>query len=285
MWFAFLRDGLIYTAVESDGWQVVGESRRLIDGDPWKTFLLTDTSLLNSSQVINPGRDAPPKVYTHNPWMLPRIPHAMLYLLGVSDVLVAGFIASTVVLLFQGLVALVLVKRLGWPAVLFVVLVCTDFLSYLRWSLNAPISMSFFLFGFSLVSILPGSRGIGIVALSSFLLWQHVLPFSFFVTVTMTLFVLYLWWTGRLERSGSIRRLFAIGLGSALSIGMFLTQLLLYYGVDGLVNDLISTVHGRNTQGVVLTEFTFAELMALYTAAPRISGLPMGMVQIRQQTA
>src|SRR5262245_10963243 len=79
VWLACTK-GILYTFSEGECWWTPFQAANMLAGDPRQTCLLTDQGAAPFSGV---GED----VYTHNPWMLPRLACLALLVAGVDNVI------------------------------------------------------------------------------------------------------------------------------------------------------------------------------------------------------
>lgn len=270
----FQRNGIVYTYTEGDTWEAYAPGLRLLTHNPARTFFLTEDAFQWSPREEN----GPP--YTHNSWMVPRLVSVLWYLAGFRNVLWNIYVSSLFVYAICVACALVFLRAHFWATLLTLAFLHLDFFGYLRFIADAPLAWYPALTSMVVVSALAPPRiGYAIGFLALFLAGQHMIPYAIFLIGVAGSLPLLLWATiGRAP--AAIRwRWFWASAGFGLSLSIFLVQLLLYYGPDGLVQDLRSTVENRNMDRIETEPRAFSELLTIYAEQRRLHIVPMDLLQ------
>jgi hypothetical protein len=202
----------------------------------WENAFLSDVA-------VNPDPAAHPFTYTHSP-NLPRYISFLFIILGIktaeTQVLLAALIATGLTFwfisaLFRGLQFnnLVIIATLTFFG--------TDFMGVLQWLGNLFRTWQFPLFFGCLLATRWKSRP-WFAFIMFFLVYQFDLIFGTFALITY-LIILLLWeWK---ELGTKICIAMSIG-GAVTSIGVFILQLLAFYGWDDFLFDFNATYRARN---------------------------------------
>jgi hypothetical protein len=265
MLLQFAWHGILYTFNENEVWFASTQGLNLLTHPANQAYLLTEQA--NEVRL--------PKVYTHNPWMLPRLACAALHACGLSNVLFQNLIIC--LLLYGAYVVCVarLLRPVAAVTVLFLLLLHLDYLGFFRSAFNLGRAWHFPLFFGCMVAICrPGRYPRLLPFLAFFLLWQFEIVFAVFTTAAA--FLLFLL---QVAQDPDVRQrwratVMGAALGSGVSIGLFLCQLLCWYGIDGLRHDLVSTLHDRNTWGLERAPWRFVDLISFYDRRFRVWSMP-----------
>jgi len=183
------------------------------------------------------SKGSPPLTYTHNP-NLPRYFGYLLRLVGIK-----GVGAQTLILALAAAVlsaAFVYLFLSEWPGLLLIfgLFFGADFFGNLQFAVNSYRAWHFpLIFGCFAFSLKKHSLG---TFISFFLLYQ--LEFTFAVFTTVATFVA-LSLDSLVKRDlVSMKILLAAAAGAGLSIVIYIGQLVSFYGVQGLIEDLKYTV-------------------------------------------
>jgi len=191
---------------------------------------------LTQLSVHEPGSASGPIVYTHGP-NAHRFISAIIIAAGVvniQQVLVLGCIAGVT---FIGAGALVFLKRASpsWWIVAFLLLLLIDYTAADH-LINPYRVWHYGLFVFALAAAgrpLRSRAGLLLAVLSAFFLFQYEIAFAVFTFVVIVFLAL----TSPVCRRDRLAFLGAFGGGAVLAVGVFLAQLLVYYGSFGAIVD------------------------------------------------
>ncbi len=270
----FQRNGILYTFTEGDTWQGYAPGLRLLTHNPARTYFLTEDAF----QWPPDEENGPP--YTHNSWMVPRLVSAFWYLVGFKNILWNIHVSNLFVYTVTAACAVVFLRSQFWAALLALAFLHLDYFGYLRFIADAPLGWYPAMTSMVVIAAFAPPRigyAVGFVAL--FLAGQHMIPYAIFLlAVTGSLPLLMLAATGKTP-AGFQWRWFWAAAGFGLSLGIFVIQLLLFYGLDGLLQDLVSTLDKRNTGGVESSPRAFGELLAMYAIQSRPHSVPADLFQ------
>jgi len=275
----FQRNGILYTYTEGDTWEGYAPGLRLLTHNPARTYFLTEDAF-----QWPPGEENGPP-YTHNSWMVPRLVSAFWYLVGFENVLWNIHVSNLFVYALCVISAVVLLRAHFWAAVLALAFLHLDFFGYLRFIADAPLAWYPALTCMVVISAFAPPR-IGYVVgfLALFLAGQHMIPYAIFLAAVVGgLPLLMLAVTGKAPARFQWRWFWAAA-GFGLSLGIFVLQLLLHYGADGLMQDLVSTLEKRNSGGIETAPRAFAELLTMYAAQRRPHSVPADLFQFVRHT-
>ncbi|MGE3911926.1 MAG: hypothetical protein AB7K36_21385, partial [Chloroflexota bacterium] len=276
----FQRNGILYTFTEGDTWEGYAPGLRLLTHDPARTFFLTEDAF-----QWPPGEENGPP-YTHNSWMVPRLVSAFWYLVGFKQVLWNIHVSNLFVYALCAVCAVVFLRAAFWPSLLVLAFLHLDYFGYLRFLADAPLAWYPVMTCMVVISAFAPPRiGYAVGFLALFLAGQHMIPYAIFLAAVVgSLPLLMLAATGKAPDRFPWRWFWAAA-GFGLSLGIFLTQLLLYYGVDGLTKDLVETLAKRNTTGVETAPRAFAELLSMYAEQRRPHSVPADLWQFVRHSA
>jgi hypothetical protein len=272
--YFFLRDGMVYTYTEGDAWEGYSPGLRLLTHNPVRTYFLTEDPFQWPPREEN----GPP--YTHNSWMVPRLVSVFWYLVGFENVLWNIYVSSLFVYAICAACAVFFLRAHFWAALLALAFLHLDFFGYLRFIADAPLAWYPALTSMVVISAFAPSRiGYGLGFLALFLAGQHMIPYAIFLAaVAAGLPLLMLAATGTAPANIKWRWFWAAA-GFGISLGIFVAQLLLYYGPDGLVLDLVATLEKRNMGGVEAAPQAFSQLLEMYSAQRRLHIVPADLFQ------
>ncbi|MGE3269884.1 MAG: hypothetical protein AB7P40_14120 [Chloroflexota bacterium] len=200
-----------------------------------------------TAEATDPLRPDTEDVYTHNP-NGPRYLHYLLLKLGIRElpqhVLILGLLGTA-------LTAWLLTRVFHQPGLWVVSLaVVLDYVGFLAWTVNTYRVWTFVLY-FGLVLAVMRRRPVWVGVLS-FLLFQVEYGMALFIGVTVAVLAFLVhgrrgWWL-----IGAAR------IGASVSLAVFAVQVLMYFGLSGLLDDLYTTYLRRGTDGEALGPLTFA---------------------------
>jgi hypothetical protein len=201
----------------------------------WENAFLSDVA-------VNPDPAAHPFTYTHGP-NLPRYISFVFIVLGVKtaeiQVLLAAFIATGLTLGFM--YALFRKEQLNSPVIAILAFFATDFMGVLQWLGNLFRVWHFPLFFGCLLSTRWKSHP-WFAFLMFFLVFQLDLTFGVFTLITcLALLILWEWH----EPGTKVSVAMAIG-GAVVSIGVFIMQLIAFYGWNNFLLDMTAAYRTRN---------------------------------------
>lgn len=286
--FSFFQYGVLYTFSESDIVAVYYEGRLLFQGSKSHQIqYLTDLAYYKMQDLAD-FDNYEPIPYTHNPWLLPRVASGVFQLLGVRDFMLLNLILC---LLGQALYVVFgrkLLRPGSWLALCFFSFLSLDYFAFLRFQSNSALCWYAVLFCACFYPVLARSHSAGnrfVACLAFFALWQFVIPFALWLTLSVIVFAAWCR-VGHKSRYIQVRGICMYALfGSAISLTLFLAQLLTHYGLSGLAKDFRTTVRQRNTQGVEEKVHTWSELVAAYDQPMRAYIIPSSRWQALRHTA
>jgi hypothetical protein len=211
-----------------------------------QSFGLTD-------EAYGPNPAAHPYIYTHQ-GNFPRLFAFLLYAAGLRTV-ESQILVSTFTIGFGSIVlAWTFFRRLAGRAMgnIAAVLLMTDYILSAQWLVNSFKVWHGFLLFAMLVLILNyradrRARWLALLVLTSLCVGYFDLLMAIFTFSASAVFAI---WMLRDEPKALLRPLIALAAGGALSVALLLAQLLAYYGLDGLKQDLALTFVGRNFAGL-----------------------------------
>lgn len=247
----------------SENYNYYLESNNLASYDPRETSFLSDTSLHD-----NPGRA--PGVYTHNP-NSHRLLGALLVRAGIHNIHQHVLIVCTIAIaLFLHALRATFSAR-PYVAPLLLALFVLDFYSF-HWMSNMYRVWHYPLFFYSLLAV-SGRASLLVSFVVFFLLFQYDLTFAAFTAIAAASTALL----AAADR-GTVRRLSVCALGALASVGVFVTQLVTFYGVAGLVKDLTTTYRQRQSINVPAAYVATGELLQFFGERPPVETLYRGPV-------
>jgi hypothetical protein len=272
--------GVVYTFSESEIWGAQRQAENLLAVSPTKTFFLTDEA---SSPDEVAGED---RIYTHNPWALPRLGALLTICLGIKS----WFLKNLLICLGLYATYVFLLSRLldfrCALAILFLLVLHLDFFGFLRPMVNMGRAWCFPLFFLCVLAILGRFKYPFLAAFGSFfLLWQYEFLFAVFGTASCAAICAIQWFTGAPSSVLWKRIAFGAGMGMVVSISLFLTQLLLYFGAQGLWNDFTTTMVLRNSTKMENQPSSFDQIVANYGNRNREWRLPQNTFQLLRHAA
>lgn len=276
----FAWNGIIYTFSESEIWCAFYQGQNLLNQPPDRAYFLTEDPVFPGEQP------AGPKVYTHNPWLLPRVACALLLAVGVHNLVYQNLIICLMLYAVYALAVWRLLRPLGAVVLLFLFLLHTEYLGYFRAAFNLGRAWTFPMFFLCMLAMCrPGRWYRTLAFVSFFVLWQFEVTFGVFTTAT-ALLLLCIRAAQDVDSRARWRAsaLYAL-LGSAASIACFVGQLLLWYGPEGLWTDLTVTLHARNNHVIETEAQPFAELLDYYERRFRVWSLPADVFQTWRHAA
>ncbi|GEO42980.1 hypothetical protein SAE02_71280 [Skermanella aerolata] len=235
IWAWLGSNGVPYFTDNNESFSAYVHARNMLWFDPLANAFLTDDSV-----AFHPG--AHPFTYTHQ-GNLPRYLSAVMLLLGITSIewqiLIAGVVSILLAVWFARHVGAHF--GLTTAAVVFGLLMATDFLGNLQWYTNLFRTWHLPLFfGCLVCTRWRGAYSLAFVCF--FLLWQMEFVFAVFTTVT-ALGILLL--TVREPKTWPMAATICTAIG--LSLLIFIAQLILFLGWDGFLFDLRTTYLARNS--------------------------------------
>jgi hypothetical protein len=275
------RHGIVFTFNEFESWGAYMQAYNLLHFDPTRTFLLADDTFLPGKQVDHPY------VYVSNPWMIPRLTSAALQLLGVTNFLISNLVICLV--LYTTVCILIITTFAPTSSVIkyFIAFLILDYFGFFRSIGNSASAWHYLLFFFCLYSTLAAKQARVLMIFSSFfLLWQFLIHFAIFTSLTC-LIALCLTKEPRTRVDQNFWNTIAwICTGSALSLSIFIGQLLAYLGgFRNIYNRFIETVAERNNDRIEEAPRRFVDLVNLYDRSDRIWSMPADSWQLLRHTA
>jgi hypothetical protein len=240
--------GLPYNTDSNETFSAFVQGQSLLHFDPWKNAFLPD-------DATGYHTAAHPFTYTHGP-NLPRYFSALLWLVGVRSlewqILICAAVSIALSLWF---IAHCFPEPLPFTSagtgftlgLVVAALFATDFIGVLQFLGNLWRTWHFPLFWGCIWVIRARPRWPACFA-TFFVLFQLEFLFAFFVAVTGALYVIWLVRSGRAKLLDAPYLVAAAG--ALASIGLFVVQLIAFYGWNGFVFDLQTTYAARNSNTV-----------------------------------
>jgi hypothetical protein len=269
MWL--VTDGLPYNTDSNETFSAYVQGQSMLHFNPWANAFLTD-------DATGYHGGAHPFTYTHGP-NLPRYFSALLYLLGVQDlewqVLISAVVATLLSLWFiaqafpEPLDNVPTGSRLTL-GMLVGALFATDFIGTLQFLGSLWRAWHFPLFWGCVWAARTQPRWpIGFVLF--FLVFQLEFLFAIFTAVTCFFYVL---WTHRGDWKRVLNGAYVgMAMGAVASVAVFVTQLIVFYGIYGFLFDLQTTYVTRNTNQVTwesIRDFYETHSVMMWPSSPNL---------------